>query len=276
MVYDGILTSEVDADSPQNEDLWTKVKGNFEYTIARIQNTPTDANWVRRNHLKTDGETVAISRAAGEGAGTTSHVCVFSNTDGYGFRARIKVNNSDNMGLLSVRDIYKATPCAAYESYAARIYMSLTTSSGVDRTMYALVHYIQGSQDRPTVWMLRRISDGFVTASHYDPETKNPQEHYLVEQMRELTAETKEEWEVVCVELNRCPELVKHMRKHEERFDMLEQTHMAIYYGIIGLGEKTKPVNDRKKSPRLYHPEIKALDFDLDVEKLKQSFRREK
>jgi len=268
MAYDEILTSEVDADSPQNEDLWTKVKNNDIAFHAGAGVTSAG--------LKTTTGEDHVTRT---GTGITIENDIMANSQ-YQFWPQVKqVGGTGSVvryRVMIINDLV-AGGVAISASYQSIIMLEIETAGASgDKSLYAITRRIQASRDFPLVWIRRNKEDGYISGMAFRPEGTGNSPPFLIK---------KPETEILCMQLKQSPELCEYLwHNFYKTGSWLQQVRelMDMNALIINgedqpmLAEKTNKTDflkafgedDPEAAPCLYHPDVKLVKFKFDKTKL--------
>ena len=244
MTWQTIAASETDANSPLNQNLMDKIRGNLE--ALRDGSAAAWAGIISQAMLKTSTQEVYVT------AQQDQNFNLYSAGD-YGFYPRIKVTGGSTGHEARI----------AYEPSNQNYWYNLWLKAGTGNSVYAQVRYIQASRDEPVVWLLRRIGTGEVLAAVFDPEARGETHPFLDWRGREGEAD------IVCLELKRDDRLRLHLfenyRKAGESW--LGQIAFGLFVGALALKEKAAPRLEKGAAPCLHAKGIACLDFAFDPAK---------
>lgn len=262
MAWQTIAASETDANSPLNQTLMGKIRGNLDklgdntsghsHSGAAAGEGPK----IHQGGLQTSIQEVMLFRT---GPGAYSANYVLSSVGSYGFWPQVKVDNGalvDNIDLRVLVDLDSAPV-----SYTTYINLSFNITSNVQRTLFAGVRYIQASRDEPVVWLLRKKSTGEIIGSIFDPEASG-----LSHPFADQEDNPDSDLEVAVLELKRDDMLRFHLFKNLTSFGLLWQVKLGLALGVIKLKEQVAPLLE---APSIMSKDVKVLDFDFFPEKVK-------
>lgn len=262
MAWQTIAASETDANSPLNQTLMGKIRGNLDKLgdntsgHSHSGGAAGEGPKIHQGGLQTSIQEATVG---GWGSNPFSANYVLGSVGSYGFWPQIKVDDPTFVNNLDLRVLVDLD--SAPVSYTTYINLSFNITSNVYRTLFASFRYIQASRDEPVVWLLRKKSTGEIIGSIFDPETSGLS-HPFADQGDNLDPDL----EVAVLELKRDDMLRFHLFKNLTSFGLLWQIKLGLALGVIKIKEQVAPLFE---APSLMSRDVKVLDFDFFPEKVK-------
>lgn len=282
MAWSAIAAAETDADSPLNQALMDKIRGNLDQLYA---DTGSGAG-IAQGNLKTTTEEETFATTTGD---LTQWVIGNVKTIGASYVTAVSYLYYDK----------GAADGARWNAAAATVYQETFASVGSygffpqikydANTAYIQIRYIQASRDEPIVFLRVRKADNFIEAAQFNPEARGDRHPFINYWEGEGYANDPHgEYDFVCIQLKDSPLLCEHLYKNYGKagHSWLWQIYLALYTGIIRLSgpgvarlpaytDKTKDYEafdlvDPTIAPCLHHPDTKLMSFDFDQELLKK------
>lgn len=265
--WNAITPEETKVNAADGQSLNDKYRLNQDNIRARVRDTPTDANWVNRSHLKTAQQEL-------------SQVFVIVGT-------KMWAHDVATAGYTTKYILYNITGGGAV-SFAGPVtftsvgeYGFIPETKFLVNTFFLRSRYIQASRNEPIIWIKKHILRGVETMV-FDPESSG----FGIPFGDDLT-----DCEILVIELRRSVKLCEHLFQHYSREQsFLSQIERGLNLGAIILKDQVDPLlpeEDDKltwlltsgfdtdydvvksgAAPALYVPDVKVVNFTFDETKM--------
>ena len=229
MAWQDIGADETDADSPLNQTLMDKIRGNLDALH--------DGGGVTSAGLKAGLQEVSTNS-------TTGVNLELASAGEFAFFPRIKSGSSPGWASANL-----PVQVLTGGNYKTMVWLQSYASAV---TVFASVRYVQASRDEPVVWLERVRETGEVISSVFDPEGSGDAPPFI---------NMEEDREAVAIELRRSDALRRHLFNNINDYGVLWQVHLGMLTGEIKPGRAASPMMGADRAPALHHRSAKVVDF---------------